>query len=508
MNDELRRDVDLLLLISIGVGAMVGSGIYTLPGLLASVSGPLSILAVVAMSLITGIFIYVLSELGRIYPKSGGLYYFAKEALGDLPGFITGFSFYVSCFVGTAAIIYSFILYMPLYFPALSNNLTISPLGVALALFLLGIFTLINIFGVKYGAVTNFVLTVLRIVPLIVFIIIALISFKPSNLEPFAPYGFGSMWLSIAFGFWMFVGFESLVLVGEEVKKPAETIKRAAIATLIVVSLVYILVILGFIGAVNWAKLGLKSGNWSSLSSLSAPLADVSRSLGFEWLAMLMVIGAAVSSAGCFSDWVLLQARVAFALSREGHFFRQASLVHPSFKTPHVALILSSILTGLVIFLVPSFPNVVLIAMIAEFVPYAVSALSLAVIKEKKSYKVLGLAGFILGSLYIYWACWPWTLTGTLLAISSLALYILHEHDNKLNELKQTSWYFAYLLGLTVLSLVGDETFTYNNFLPISPLNIFKTPLDILAVSIFATAIYMWALRNGIKRNLRQETLT
>jgi len=161
-----------------------------------------------------------------------------------------------------------------------------------------------------------------------------------------------------------------------------------------------------------------------------------------------------------------------------------------------------------VIILVPSFPNVVLIAMIAEFVPYAVSALSLAVIKEKKSYKVLGLAGFILGSLYIYWACWPWTLTGTLLAISSLALYILHEHDNKLNELKQTSWYFAYLLGLTVFSLVGDETFTYNNFLPISPLNIFKTPLDILAVSIFATAIYMWALRNGIKRNLRQETLT
>jgi hypothetical protein len=167
-----------------------------------------------------------------------------------------------------------------------------------------------------------------------------------------------------------------------------------------------------------------------------------------------------------------------------------------------VALILSSILTGLVIILVPSFPNVVLIAMIAEFVPYAISALSLAVIKEKKSYKVLGLAGFILGSLYIYWACWPWTLTGTLLAISSLALYLIHGPGNKLDELKKTAWYFAYLLGLTILSLVGDETFTYNNFLPISPLNIFKTPLDILAVSIFATAIYMWALRDSIKRNL------
>jgi hypothetical protein len=59
-----------------------------------------------------------------------------------------------------------------------------------------------------------------------------------------------------------------------------------------------------------------------------------------------------------------------------------------------------------------------------------------------------------------------------------------------------------------VSCFVGDETFTYNNFLPISPLNIFKTPLDILAVSIFAPAIYMWALRNGIKRNLRQGTLT
>ncbi|MEM4854759.1 MAG: hypothetical protein QXE75_05000, partial [Sulfolobales archaeon] len=92
-----------------------------------------------------------------------------------------------------------------------------------------------------------------------------------------------------------------------------------------------------------------------------------------------MFIGVIASTAGCSADWVLLQARVAFAMAREGKLWKALAKVHPRYGTPYIALVFSSLLTAIVMVLVPSFPNVILIAMIAEFVPYAISALSLAV---------------------------------------------------------------------------------------------------------------------------------
>ena len=139
-----------------------------------------------------------------------------------------------------------------------------------------------------------------------------------------------------------------------------------------------------------------------------------------------MVLGAIVSTAGAFSAWILLQARVAFALAREGRFWEKLSHIHPRFGTPSTALVFSSLLTALVIVLIPSFANVILISMIAEFIPYAVSSLSLAVVEKRVRSMVLGFVGMCTSSLYIYWACWPWTLTGTVIAIASLILYKLY----------------------------------------------------------------------------------
>lgn len=497
MPEELKRDLDLLLLTAIGVGAMVGSGVYTLPGLVASVSGPLSVLAVLLMSAITGLFVYILAELGKELPTSGALYYFARGTFGDLAGFITGFSFYVSCFVGTAAIIYAFVLYASYFLKDLASGLTLTPLGTALALVLLAAVTAVNVVGVKHGALLNLALTVLRVVPLLLFVAVGLLSFKPANLEQPAPYGYGGLALAVAFGFWMFVGFESLVLVGDEVRRPSETIVKSALVTVLTVSALYTLLIASFTGSISWAGLGLREGDWQALSSLSSPLADAARALGHEWLAWVMVLGAAISSAGCFSDWVLLQARVAYALAREGHLWGKLSYVHPRFRTPAAALLFSSLLTGVVIALVPSFPSVILIAMIAEFVPYGVSALSLAASRAGLAPKVLGLAGLTLASLYVYWACWPWTLTGAAVALAGLGVYLAVRGGGAAGELGRSSWYIAYLLGLAALSLLGDQTFTYNNFLPVSPLDILRTPLDIAAVAAFSAVIFAWAMLAG-----------
>jgi len=284
------------------------------------------------------------------------------------------------------------------------------------------------------------------------------------------------------------------------VEKPAETIAKSALATVLAVSTLYTLLIASFVGSIDWAGLGLEEGDWQALSSLSSPLADAARALGHEWLAWAMVLGAALSSAGCFSDWVLLQARVAYALAREGRLWGRLSHVHPRYRTPAAALLFSSLLTGVVIALVPSFPSVILIAMIAEFIPYGVSALSLAASRAGLAPKLLGLAGLTLASLYVYWACWPWTLTGAAVALASLGIYLATGGSELAAELRRSSWYIAYLLGLAALSLLGDETFTYNNFLPVSPLNALRTPLDAAAAVALSSAIFAWAMLAGKPR--------
>jgi len=496
----LKRELGVVLLTALGIGGVIGSGIYTLPGLIASVSGPLSILAIVVMSIITAVLIYILAELGKMYPKAGGIYYFAKEILGDLSGFITGLSFYFCCFIGTAAIIYSFLLYLSYYIPGVAIGLTLTPLGIAIAIAILAIVTAINIVGVKHGAGLNFILTLARILPLLIFIAIGFTRINANNFEPFTPYGFGSIGLAIAFGFWMFVGFEGIVLVGEEVKAPEKTIMKSAIATIAIVSIIYILLMTSFIGSINWGGLGIAEKDWESIGSLSSPLADTSKALGITGLAELMVLGAVVASAGCFSSWVLFQGRVAYALAREDRLWKPLAHVHPRFGTPSKALIFSSILTAIVMILVPSFPNVILMAMITEFIPYGISALSISIARYNPKWIAVGLIGFILSSLYIYWACWPWTLTGTVLVIISLILYpIITKSNQYLKELKKNSWYITYLVGLTLISLLGDAMFEYNNFLPISPLNIFPMPYDVIVIIVFAILIFIWAYKTQRK---------
>jgi hypothetical protein len=146
--------------------------------------------------------------------------------------------------------------------------------------------------------------------------------------------------------------------------------------------------------------------------------------------------------------------------------------------------------------LIPSFPNVILISMITEFIPYGISALSFAVLRRVPRLMLLGYIGFVISTLYIYWACWPWTLTGVIIAMASLILYsALVKSTTYLLELKKNAWYIAYLIGLTLISLLGDRTFEYNNFLPVSPLNVFPMPYDAITVIVFSTAIFAWAYK-------------
>ncbi|QOJ78777.1 amino acid permease [Infirmifilum lucidum] len=507
MSNQLRRVLGLLLLSGVSMGSIIGSGIFSTPGLLASVAGPSAVLAVLLMGFLTLVLGLIYAELGSMLPRAGGIYYFPREVLGDFAGFITGWGYYISCVVGTAAIVYAFVLYLSFYIPWLASGLTLTPHGVAVALAILAVVTYANVRGVRVGAGVSLALTVAKILALAAVALALLSSFKPQNFTPVAPFGLQGVALAIAFGFWMYAGVESVTLVGEEVRDPDRNILRGLLLTVLLVTLVYVLVFTSFVGSIDWARLGLKEGDWGSLANLSSPLADLAGALGLEPVAHLAFIGASLSTLGCFSAWVLLQGRVAFALARESRLWGRLAEIHGKYGTPANAIVFSSALTGLVMLAVPSFPNVVLLSMMASFLAYATGSLSLPVSRKTMLDRnrpfaapaplLLGWVGFVFATLYMYWACWPWTLTGSLLMLLGVPVYLAYSKPE--GRAREALWLPAYIALVPLFSLLGDKTFTYNNFLPIEPLGILATPLDALALVAVASAFYAIGYYSAVK---------
>jgi amino acid transporter len=271
--------------------------------------------------------------------------------------------------------------------------------------------------------------------------------------------------------------------------------------TMTIVIVIYVFISFSFTGMINWAGLGLKPGDWSGVGNLSSPLAAVAKGLGLPILAAIAIIGALISTAGCGGDWVLLQGRIPFAMASDGLFWSPMKKVHVRYGTPYLALIFASVLTMIIQVLIPNFPSVALIASITALVPYAAAALSVPILRITKpeahrpfklpAAKVVTGLGFILATLMVYWASWPWTFLGGILMLIGFPLFLLIRTHNL--EFKRTAWIWVYIVGIMVVSYLGDTNFIYNNFLPFGPQGIITMPYDMILLTIFAIVIYAWA---------------
>jgi APA family basic amino acid/polyamine antiporter len=501
---ELKKEIGLWGLVSLGVGGIIGSGIFSMPAVMGSVAGPSFIIAVVLVGLISLLLALIYAELGASYPLTGGPYSIPRVALGDFAGFTIGWGYFLYAFIGTAAIIDIFVTYAGFYFPGLSKGLTLTPLGITVSVAMLWLFTLVNVVGVKWGTVFGIITTVGKIIPLAIFGMIGLFMFNPDNLTPFAPFGFSGIGLAMAFDFWAFTGFEGVVIPSEEVKEPEKNIPRAMVITMSIVIAVYFIISLAFIGLLNWSGLELGWKDWGSIGNLSSPLADVSRAAGLGLLASGVTLGAIISTAGAGGDWVLFQGRIPYAMAKDGLFMKAMGKTHSRFKTPYVALIFASLLTMLIQILIPNFPSVALLASITTLIPYAAASLSLPLLRSKinktKGFRLpspsfFGFLGFFLSTLLIYWASWPWTFVGAILTLAGVAVMYLF---GRVPFRRKDIWLLVYIIGIVLISFLGDKNFVFQNFLQISPVGLISMPYDILTIMIFSAVVYTWAIRaNG-----------
>ena len=511
---HLQKQIGLWTLVSIGVGGIIGSGIFALPAIMAAIAGPGLILAIIIAGVITTFLALSYAELGAAFPLTGGPFSLPRLAMGDLGGFIMGWGYFIYLFVGTAAIIQIFIVYLGFYVPGLSIGTTLTPLGTVVGLAAVWLFTLINIYGVKWGGLYSVITTIGKLLPLILFAIIGFVIFDPQNFHPVLPFGMPGVTLAVTLFFWSYTGFEAIVVPSGEVKNPHFTIPWAMILTMFITIVCYLLVAVAFLAMIDWVGLGLKVDDWAGLGKLGFPLANVAlgaTSMKLAWLAIVITVGAIIATGGSGGTWILIQGRMPFAMAEEKLFWSPMKNVN-KYGVPATSLIFTSILTSAILILIPHFTSVALIASITSIIPYAAAVLSVPILRiTKKStprpfklafHKTFTWLAFVFSTWLVYWASWPWTMVGAILLVLGYPLFLLVRTTNL--QMNRNHWIWVYLLGIVAMSILGDPHFVIDNFTPWKPMGWIPMPYDHIVLAVFATIIYFWAYKiNLVKRGKR-----
>jgi APA family basic amino acid/polyamine antiporter len=334
---RLVRGLGPLAAVALVVGNIIGAGIYVVPGSLAELAGPLALVAwainLAAYLCLAGVF----ADLGGAYPISGGPQVFTERALGRFVGFEMAYLYWLSAVIGNAAYPTSFVGYLSVFLPAAASPLV----AFLLAQALLWSLTLANIAGVRVGGKVQIVTAALKVAPLLIVSVALLANGSASNLTPFAPQGWGALFPAISLVSWLLMGTETVTIPAEEIEGSGRTIRRAAYVGFGIIGALYLVF--------NFSiAFGLPA---SALAGSATPVAlAADRVLGAPGR-VLVVTAAMISAAGVLNGWILVSGRLPYAAARDGLAPARLADIHPRTGTPIAAIVVSSAVPALFLFL-------------------------------------------------------------------------------------------------------------------------------------------------------------
>jgi APA family basic amino acid/polyamine antiporter len=364
------RKLGFWMAVALVTGNMIGSGVFLLPASLA----PYGLNSLIAwfFTAAGGIGLAVVfSRLSRAFPQGSGPYAYTHNAFGPMPAFLVAWSYWVSCWVGNAALATAGVSYLEPFIPRIG---TTPPVSAALVLLFIWLFTAVNCAGVRAAGWVQAVTTALKIMPLVAIAAVGLVAVRPAGLTAPAavPFSFGAVTASATLTIWALLGLESATIPSGKIENPARTIPRATMLGTVLTAIIYIVV----------CTTALILVPASQLASSNAPLADVARMFWGEAGATLVALAAAVSVFGALNGWILIQGEVPHVLARDGIFprpFARASRAN----TPIFALVFGSMLVTALVLLninqatVRVFTFMVLISTSACLVVYLVCCAAL-----------------------------------------------------------------------------------------------------------------------------------
>ncbi len=364
----LRRDLGLLSAVGIGLGAVMGAGIFVVTGVAAGVAGPAFLIGLMIAGVAATFNGLSSAQLAAIYPQSGGTYEYGYRVLGPAAGFAAGWLFLTSklAAAGTVA------LGLGHYVAALMPNL--QPMGVAVVAVVL--LTTANLLGVKKAGALNLVIVSLTLMTMGCFVLGGLPSFDSAHLQPFVPHGWQGVAESCALLFFAYTGYARLATLGEEVQEPEKTIPKAIVLTLILSFVIYLAVGLVAVGSVGA----------ETLAATRSPLEKAAASFSTSWIARVLSFGAATAMLGVLLSQILGISRMMLAMARRGDLPRTLALVDGRRGVPTTAIVLTGTII-LILVMIGNLESVIATAAFTILIYYAITNLSaLRLPRERRRY--------------------------------------------------------------------------------------------------------------------------
>lgn len=366
----LVRAVSRWQLVGLSINDVIGSGIYLLPAAAAALLGNASTLAVIAAAIAVTLLVLCFAEAASYFDEPGGAYIYTREAFGSFIGFEVGWMTWLARIASIASLANGFALATAFLWPEAASGFPRAALITAA----LALLTWINVVGVKQGAGAAVGFTLLKLIPILVFVGFGIFFVdwsRVSNLSLPPTSAFGEAALLLLFAY---AGFENLPAAAGEYKNPRRDVPFALITMIITVTLLYTLVQL------------VALGTHPELATSRAPLAESAARFAGSGAALLLTVGAMVSIMGNISNTTLMGPRYLFALAQDGYGPKLLAHVHPRYRTPaNAILVLMAI--ALILAVTGSFVQLALLSIIARLTTYIGTAAAIPVLRRRFAHR-------------------------------------------------------------------------------------------------------------------------
>lgn len=350
-NSGMTKNLNAMDLIFLGIGGILGTGIFVLTGIAAAkYAGPAITISFIISGLVCSFVGLAYAEFASLLPASGSAYAYAYSSLGEFIAFFTGWNLILAYTVTASAVAVGWSGYITGLLRA--GGLDIPVLWTATpaeggfinlpAMLIVLLLAILLIRGTKESVRLNFILVFIKLITVGIFIVLAFPHVNIENWQPFSPFGNAGIISGAAIVFFAFMGFDAIATSAEECKNPIRDLPIGIIASLSICTILYILISALLTGIVPY-----------SLLDNAEPVAYGLRFIGYNTGSAIVAVGALAGITTVLLVYLYGQSRVFFAMSRDGLFPASICKIHTHYRTPHRVTLLGSICIALISGFVP-----------------------------------------------------------------------------------------------------------------------------------------------------------
>ncbi|MQS51959.1 APC family permease [Companilactobacillus mishanensis] len=508
-----KKKLGLFSTVMFGLSAIIGSGWMFGSAQAAKVAGPAAILSWTIGAILVFIIAIVYVEIGTMFPEDGAMSRFAMYTHGSLLGHISSWANWLSLLAIMPIESVASVQYMSSWpwewakwTGSLMNGDQLSVRGIFAATIMLLVFMFINFWSVTIMARFNNLVSIFKIfVPIITMIALISAHFDfgnmGSNVHEFMPNGTSSIFLAISSAgiIFSYVAFQTVINLGNDIKKPHINIRRGIVISLFISAVIYISLQVVFIGSLPHS---LVAAGWSHLN-FNSPYADLAIMLNLYWLSTLIYFTAFVSPFGSGLAFSASASKSLASMPKNRHMPKFLSNTNNPYASPRIALLIDFIVSFIMILM---FKNWTLLSRVVSATtlislltgPVVAGSLRKMAPNFKRPTRVRGMQilaplAFSLISLAIYWAMFPTTVEVIAIIIIGLPIYVVFDYRRGFKELKPkmyaSLWIVCHLIFLSVISWLGSTDF--------GGLGIIRYPLDFVIILVVSVFVYYWAIQSS-----------